>query len=109
MKAHFNFKFVVNEVFPTKQKKQFTNVDVLSYIGGMLGLLSGFSLLSLVELFYIFILKPVLRLAKLKRVHPEPVNTNFHQRKTNFLTKYLSKSSVHSFYYIANEIKMMEK
>lgn len=97
--------FVVDEIFPTKQKKKYTNVDVLSYIGGMLGLLSGFSLLSLVEIVYIFIIKPVAKLFKRNKIHPDHNDS----RRKRFVETYLSKSSIHSFYYIANELKITDK
>lgn len=40
------------DFFPFIIRKQFGNLDYLSYIGGSLGLLVGISLLSLVEVIY---------------------------------------------------------
>jgi hypothetical protein len=104
----FNFKFTVDEVFPIKRKKMFTNVDVLSYIGGILGLISGFSFLSVAEIVYVFMMKPLMRFKCMRSNRIEPVSL-LSERRLNFFKNYLNESSVHSFNYIVNEKRWLEK
>jgi hypothetical protein len=101
--------FAVNEVFALKRKKNFTIVDILSYIGGMLGLLSGFSFISIVELVYVFVLKPMMSLKCLRSNKIGPITENQRGRKKNFVAEYLTESSIHSFYYFVNEKRFLEE
>lgn len=45
-------KFKENEFTPLRRFQQFTFIDFLSYIGGLLGLFAGISVLSFFEIFY---------------------------------------------------------
>jgi hypothetical protein len=101
--------FAVSEVFAVKRRKSFTSVDILSYIGGMLGLLSGFSFISIVELVYIFVLKPILSLKCMRSNRIGPETEDGERRKKNFIAEYLTESSVHSFHYFVNEKRCLEK
>lgn len=53
-------KFKDNEFTPMKRFQQFTTVDFLAQSAGLLGLYTGFSVLSLVELFYLFSLRAMI-------------------------------------------------
>jgi hypothetical protein len=101
--------FAVKEVFALKRKKNLAMIDVLSYIGGMLGLLSGFSFISIIELVYIFVLKPILSLKCLRSNKVGPKTEVQPKRKKNFIAEYLANSSIHSFYYFVNEKRFLEK
>jgi hypothetical protein len=101
--------FAVNEVFALKRKKNFSMIDILSYIGGMLGLLSGFSFISIVEVAYIFVLKPIMSLKCLRSNKVRPKTENQLERKKNFVAEYLTESSIHSFYYFVNEKRFLAK
>ncbi|XP_070497894.1 pickpocket protein 28-like [Chironomus tepperi] len=50
-------KFKDNEFISLQRIRQFTIFDFLSYIGGLLGLFAGISVLSIFEIFYFFSLK----------------------------------------------------
>jgi hypothetical protein len=52
-----NFVYEDSEYFPTIRYKQFTTKDFLAYVGGLLGLFAGISVLGLIELFYFFVLR----------------------------------------------------
>jgi hypothetical protein len=101
--------FAVNEVFALKKKKNFTMIDILSYIGGMLGLLSGFSFISIVELVYVFVLKPIMSLKCLRSNKVGPKTDDQPERKKNFVAEYLTESSIHSFYYFVNGESFLAK
>lgn len=50
-------KFKNNEFIPKRMYRQFTFEDSLSKAGGLIGLLAGASILSLIELLYFFSLE----------------------------------------------------
>lgn len=56
MLGRFPSEFIVlfksREFFPLVLRKQLENLDYLSYIGGLLGLFAGISMLSIFEVFY---------------------------------------------------------
>jgi Amiloride-sensitive sodium channel len=60
------------EFIPLRRFRQFTFVDFLSYVGGLLGLFAGISALSFFEVFYFFIPRAITdvmrRVAKTSRV-----------------------------------------
>ena len=62
-----NFRFKENEFTPLKRVRQFTIFDFLSYIGGLLGLFAGISVLSFFEVFYFFTLRFALEILKNRR------------------------------------------
>jgi Amiloride-sensitive sodium channel len=53
----YHVKWNVDEIYPSFRTIQFTVTDSLCYIGGLLGLFAGISILSLVELVYFFTLR----------------------------------------------------
>jgi F0F1-type ATP synthase membrane subunit b/b' len=75
----------------------------------MLGLLSGFSFISIVEIVYIFVLKPILSLKCMRSNQIAPETEDGERRKKNFIAEYLTESSVHSFHYFVNEKRWVEK
>jgi hypothetical protein len=101
--------FAVTEVFAMKRRKNFTTIDIFSYLGGMLGLLSGFSFISIVELVYVFVLNPMMSLKCLRSNKVAPETEDQRGIKKNFIAEYLIESSVHSFYYFVNEKRLLEK
>jgi hypothetical protein len=99
-----------------KKRVQMNSVELLSFIGGLLGLFAGFSFISLVEFVYIFFLK-FLCFERLPRFNPkcckntvEPVGgTSRAKAFRSYIMFYMKESSVHSFNFISSNIRMIEK
>lgn len=107
--SSFSFNFVKSEVNPIRKKKQFTNVEYLSYIGGLLGLFFGFSFVSFVELFYVFLFRTCLNFKSMRSKIFDSSSTDFQEKKTNFIAKFFKTSSIHCFNYIAIEKRKVGK
>jgi amiloride-sensitive sodium channel len=60
-------RFKENEFVSLQRVRQFTIFDYLSYIGGLLGLFAGISVLSLFEIFYFLTLRLVCEILRVKR------------------------------------------
>lgn len=85
------------------RKKQFDEIDFISYCGGLLGLLTGFSLLSAFELIYWMILKIFTKLGNSStRVYP----MKKEEKKEKLLLEFLENSSVHGVNYFTKENKI---
>lgn len=101
----FQLQYKNSEVNQLIRKKQFTAVDFLSFVGGILGLFAGFSALSFVELIYWFGIRVFVRkFTKIdSKVHPienvQAGKSKFVEIK-EFLKFYLSESSIHGFGFI---------
>jgi amiloride-sensitive sodium channel len=54
-----NLRVNTEDAILFRRYQQFTFSDVVSYVGGLLGLFAGISMLSIVEIFYFFIIRPV--------------------------------------------------
>jgi hypothetical protein len=52
-----NFKFKDKEFFALRRYRQFTFENFMSNAGGLIGLLAGASVLSIIEFFYFFTLR----------------------------------------------------
>jgi len=65
--GRIRIKFKDNEFISMHRVRQFTIFDFLSYIGGLLGLFAGISVLSLFEIFYFFTLRLICEILVLKR------------------------------------------
>ena len=52
-----NVRWKDSEFYAMKRYRQFRVVDLLSYLGGILGLFAGISVLSIVEIFYFLTLR----------------------------------------------------
>jgi amiloride-sensitive sodium channel len=57
----------MDDLISYRRYQQFTFSDVVSYVGGLLGLFAGISMLSIVEIFYFFIIRPVVDLYRALR------------------------------------------
>lgn len=72
--SEFRVLFKDRDFFPLIRRKQLSNIDYLSYIGGLLGLFAGISVLSIMEIFYFGVIKVVLKImAHRKRSRTYPV------------------------------------
>ena len=81
-------------------KKQFNELDFLSFVGGILGLFAGFSALSIVELIYWFTIRMFINnFGEIsKSVHPEVENSQKNSNSMKFndsVMSYFKESSVH--------------
>lgn len=103
-----NVNIMYRNIFFNKfvRKRQFNEVDFLSFVGGLLGLFAGFSVLSAVELFY-WIFKKIL-IKKTATVYP------LNQKEQNSVTKFkifksfFDDSSIHGVNYL-NKSKLCHK
>jgi Amiloride-sensitive sodium channel len=101
-------RFKVDSFLPLKRRVQFSRLEIVSFIGGLLGLFTGFSLLSFSEVFYFFLIQPFLKF--LKRNQVEPLNSNKRSWwRQNILVTYLVESSIRSFNYIVTEKSKIAK
>jgi amiloride-sensitive sodium channel len=66
--GYVRIKFKDNEFVSMQRIRQFTVVDFLSYVGGLLGLFAGISVLSFFEILYFFSLRLVCEVLRLNRV-----------------------------------------
>jgi len=88
------------------RKKQFTVVDFWAFIGGILGLFTGFSALSFVELIYWFTIRVSVVNWKKSNTKVHPINktqvkdSNLSKIK-KFSQSYLSESSIHGLGYVS--------
>lgn len=57
--VQINFRFKDNEFFSTRRYLQFTFEDFISYVGGLLGLFAGISVLSIFEIVFFFVVRPL--------------------------------------------------
>jgi hypothetical protein len=104
VKATFESDNVNNIV----RKQQFNELDFLSYIGGLLGLFAGFSVLSFIELIYWFLIRVCLD--KMRRVSSKVVPViripTMRSRKLESFSKhvknYLNESSIHGLSYLSD-------
>jgi hypothetical protein len=101
-----------------KKRVQMNGVELLSFVGGLLGLFAGFSFISLVEFVYIFFLK-FFCFEKLPRfnskcsknkVQPFDDTDSPGRLKAfrSYIMLYMKESSVHSFNFISSNIRMIE-
>jgi hypothetical protein len=108
MRLDVRVSFQNDKVNNLVRKQQFNELDFLSYIGGLLGLFAGFSVLSFVELVYWFLIR--ICLDKIRRVSSKVVPlirvpTLRSSRLDNFgkqVKNYLQESSIHGLSYISD-------
>lgn len=111
MPAEVIIKFKENEFFLVIRRKQFSNIDFLSYCGGFLGLFAGISVLSIIELFYYFTIRVIVDLWRawrsckvfpvgpmkscqkisIQKIHQERITRSFN----NYILQYFKQSSIH--------------
>lgn len=82
---------------------------MLAFTGGLLGLYSGFSILSVVEIYYFFFIQNKCQRQASTMVYP----LNATQKRVNPILEYLGgffgESSIQMFTYIAKERRAVEK
>ncbi|KAG5667493.1 hypothetical protein PVAND_015473 [Polypedilum vanderplanki] len=92
--------------YPYVLKRQFTELDFISYIGGAFGLFLGFSILSFVEICYYFSLKVFCAFIRIKRRNRKVSNfQNDEKSSENELKFYLENSTIHGM----NQIGMKNR
>jgi acid-sensing ion channel, other len=57
VEASFEFRYKDGDYFPMIRYQEFKTKDFLSYVGGLLGLFAGISVLSIIEFIYFFTLR----------------------------------------------------
>ena len=107
MAAHIEFSS--DTFFGLIRKKSHTTLEFFSFIGGILNLFAGFSVLSGVEIFYYFLIYPCLEMREKNKVRPKIVKRKPKiLKKRNlmrFIMKMLEGSSIHSFSQIGRDGK----
>jgi len=105
-------KFKTKEIFPRIRRRQFTSLDLLSYIGGSLGLLIGFSVLSLIEICYFFTIKIWFDKVQQRKVTPLNVQGESQKRFQKLFKvthefpipiTYFDKSSIHGLRFLSDD------
>jgi hypothetical protein len=108
LKIDLKVSFVSENVGNFIRKQQFNELDFLSYIGGLLGLFAGFSVLSFVELVYWFSIRVFLQRIRRASSTVVPlirVPTLSSSRLDNFgkqVKNYLQESSIHGLSYLSD-------
>jgi hypothetical protein len=106
------FSFLKNYHNELIRKKQFNEVDFLSFVGGLLGLFAGFSALSFIEAIYWTFGCVVSWIVRFKKNSVRPSVTEQDQtdenRQKNLIKEFFSESSIHGFAYIftTNKLQM---
>lgn len=82
------------------RKQHFNELDVLSYVGGLLGLFAGFSVLSFIELFYWFTIRSFLEkfnklTSKVTYLNEQNPRAGQVIKLKTFLVNYFKESSIH--------------
>lgn len=103
--AIFLIHFETNEFYPQIRRQHFTEIDIFAFVGGLLGLFFGFSVLSFAEIVYFFGVRVIWR-------NQQNVSTdlrNQEESKNSFLLpvklyvlSYMKSSSIHSFAFIGD-------
>jgi hypothetical protein len=114
-------KFKVEYTNILKKRQQYTIFELLSLIGGFLGLFAGLSVLSTVELLYFFVVYPiaVYRQVRSTKVYPfDDTSSQFEikfikvskilnllKNIWKFLKKYSENTTIHGFSHIVDSKK----
>ena len=93
--SFFNDKF--NHLI---RKQQFNELDILSYIGGLLGLFAGFSVLSFIEVVYWFTIRNIMKnftnsSSKVVPLNEQNPRQNYLFQIGQYLVNYFNESSIH--------------
>ena len=103
--------FKADSFYPQIRKKYFTMIDWFSFVGGILGLFFGFSILSAFEVvFHVWML-----IFDRKSLVHDQVRTRLKgdmplRQFQAYLREFLKNSSIHSFQYISNrELGMIKR
>jgi hypothetical protein len=87
------------------KKRQFNEIDFLSFVGGLLGLFAGFSVMSLIELIYWLGSSCLSMIFKKRTAVVVPVDAGHNRnmgRIEKFVKDYFNETSVHGLDYFAN-------
>jgi Amiloride-sensitive sodium channel len=98
MSSEMTFQFKSESFNPLILKRQFTELDFISYTGGALGLFLGFSVLSFIEIIYYFTIRICFEKYRLRRVG---VLGHSDISGSNLIKDYLSSSSIHGMNQVA--------
>lgn len=89
------------------RSKHFTEIEIFAYIGGLLGLFFGISVLSMVEIFYLWLVEPISRDTTLVTTIAINVKVKSSRSKIrrirSYVRNYFHVSSIHSFNYIGDK------
>jgi hypothetical protein len=111
-------KFKFDQFYPQIRRKYFTMIDWFSFVGGILGLFFGFSILSAFEIIFhatrrmfnwkLSIISPDNRIFWRRKHSVQKLMNNFEL--TVYLRDLMKDSTVHSFRYIFGEdFKVIER
>jgi hypothetical protein len=102
--AIIDVNFAVDQILPQSRRKQQTVVGFLSLVGGFLGLLSCFSVISGFELLFYFIFEPIFKRFKRNDLKIYPMNVGRKKMTVlrNYCNGFFKNSSVHGFKYIGD-------
>ena len=94
--------FTSDKIYAQWKKKSYSISEFFSFVGGLLGLFAGFSVLSGAEVLYYLIVHPIIQLKHRSdlRVYPfdESVQREFKNSKiVGYIKDMLENSSIHSF------------
>jgi Amiloride-sensitive sodium channel len=111
LKTDLLLRFKESEFYPLFRRRHFTEIDIFSFVGGLLGLFLGFSVLSMVEILYFCVIKVCFK--KTSQAYESSnmswtthgAGFNCLQFRCRFIVDYMRESSVHGLAYIADKSK----
>ncbi|KAG5673213.1 hypothetical protein PVAND_003277 [Polypedilum vanderplanki] len=106
--TQINIKYKNSLIDEIVRKRQFNEVDFLSFVGGLLNLFAGFSALSFIEILYWAFAARIYDKLKIKNtslVYPLGTQFSFKTSKkfTNVPQKFFKNSSAHGLLYLDEE------
>jgi hypothetical protein len=93
--SELDVNFKVYEFFPLILQQQLSMLDFVSYCGGSLGLLLGFSLISAIEIVYYFSLRILFDKRNRVGVTPAEEQSTVQNKQRNFLVETIGSLSIH--------------
>jgi hypothetical protein len=112
---HVSILFKDELFYPLIRKLHYTGVEIFSFVGGLLGLFLGFSVLSLFEIFYHFCLSPIMIYLRTRKINDfkevkvaweeseqQKITTKF-QKVRHFVSNILENSSIHGLWYFVDK------
>ena len=100
-----NFKD--DSFYPQIKRKYFTMIDWFSFVGGILGLFFGFSILSAVEIIFHFWM---MIFGRKYEAEAESRNHMKLKKFQEYFKEFLRNSSIHSFQYLSkSDLRMSER
>ncbi|KAG5668125.1 hypothetical protein PVAND_016078 [Polypedilum vanderplanki] len=99
--ANIFIKFLKSSFPRFVRKQNFDFVQFLSFVGGLLGLFAGFSMISAVEIFYWFFVRIFTKKFFQRSTKVHPFNEKI-EKKSNIFKEYFGNSSIHGLNYGIN-------